>query len=326
MRDTLLQAVREKLKRRVERLNAANAAQFPASLALFFHFLDATPLLAAVVHDLLARTAGSDVIAIVEQIANKERLRGSTEEEEAAIGYLVLKGTAARRENLDPNSIGTTYGGSWGGADFLELTRTLFLRPLYEYIDEHIDGPQAMLYLLLRYKHRSEWFHADRLRGIAENDSQRGEKGLALDLYEYLHGQGLDIHIEPRSASGIPDFVADQAGHDRVIADTKLFWPEKSKGKPYIISGFHQAYTYACDFNESFAYLVIYKLCREALNFLVPAGDASFPCLTVNHKTIFFVVVDICDHGASASKRGPMRSIDITESELAQSISASMNP
>ena len=94
-------------------------------------------------------------------------------------------------------------------------------------------------------------------------ETQKGEKNLALDLYEFLHDQGIDFHIEPHSTSGIPDFVADQVGKDRVIADTKLFWPERSKGKSYIISGFNQAYTYACDYNEPCAYLVIYKMCQE---------------------------------------------------------------
>ena len=100
---------------------------------------------------------------------------------------------------------------------------------------------------------------------------------MALDLYEYLHDQGIDFHIEPHSTSGIPDFVADQVGKERVIADTKLFWPERSKGKSYIISGFNQAYIYACDYNEPCAYLVIYKMCHEGLNFLVPSTQASFP-------------------------------------------------
>ena len=198
--------------------------------------------------------------------------------------------------------------------------REVFLEPFYEYIDEHLDDQQAILYFLRRYKHRCEWFHADRLRQAVRDDTQRGEKTLALDLYEYLHDQGIDFHIEPHSTSGIPDFVADQVGKERVIADTKLFWPESSKGKSYIISGFNQAYIYACDYNEPCAYLVIYKMCHEGLNFLVPSTQSSFPSLTVNNKTIFFVVVDIFEYETSASKRGPMKSVDITEKELVQSV------
>jgi hypothetical protein len=42
--------------------------------------------------------------------------------------------------------------------------------------------------------------------------------------------------------------------------------------------------------------------------------------LTVNNKTIFFIVVDIFEHAAPASKRGPMKSVDITEQELVQQV------
>ena len=80
------------------------------------------------------------------------------------------------------------------------------------YVDEHLDDQQAILYFLRRYKHRCEWFHAERLRQAVRHDTHKGEKTLALDLYEYMHDQGIDFHIEPHSTSGIPDFVADQIG------------------------------------------------------------------------------------------------------------------
>src|SRR5208337_1815062 len=101
---------------------------------------------------------------------------------------------------------------------------------------------------------------------------------------------------------------------------TKLFWSDRSKGKSYIISGFNQAYVYACDYNEPCAFLVIFKMCSEGLNFLVPSTQATFPSMTVNNKTIFFVVVDIFEYGTSASKRGPLKSFDISERELVQSV------
>ena len=168
------------------------------------------------------------------------------------------------------------------------MVRTVFLEPFYEYLDEHIDDQQAILYFLRQYKHRCEWFQAERLRRAIEEDTQKGEKSLAFDLYEFLHQQGIDFHIEPYSASGIADFVTDQVGEDRVVADAKVFWPEKGKGKSYLIAAFHQAYTYSRDYNEPASFLVIFKMCKEDVNFLVPASQTMFPCLTLNNKTIFF--------------------------------------
>jgi hypothetical protein len=320
MQDRLVQAIRYKLQKRVRRLNSADRQQFPFALRTFFQFFETSSLLSGVRDELMARALKYDVPTTVDQILQGETRYGETEEEAAAMGYLLLKKFADDPENISPLDLGMSYGAGGKLDECLDTLRSVFLEPFYEYIDEHLDDQQAILYFLRRYKHRSEWFHADRLRKAVEDDTQRGEKGLAYDLYEYLHDQGIDLHIEPHSASGIADLVAEQVGNDRVIADTKVFWPEKSKGKTYILSGFHQAYTYACDFNEPCAYLVIYKMCKESLNFLVPASEATFPCLTVNNKTIFFVVVDICDHGAPASKRGPLKSVDITEKELIQNV------
>jgi hypothetical protein len=73
--------------------------------------------------------------------------------------------------------------------------------------------------------------------------------------------------------------VTDHVGEDRVVADAKLFWPEKGKGKNYLISAFNQAYTYARDYNEPASYLVIYKMSREDSHFLIPSSDTMFRCL-----------------------------------------------
>lgn len=324
MQDRLVQSIRYKLQKRVRRLNSADHNQFHPVLRSLLQFLDASPLLAGVRDELMSRASREDIPATIEKIIEGEALHGLNEVESAAMGYCLLKRLEADPEGANPIEIGTLYGADGNFNECLDAVRAVFLEPFYEYLDEHIDDQQAILYFLRRYKHRSEWFHADRLRRAVEDDTKRGEKGLAYDLYEYLHDQGIDIHIEPQSASGIADLVAEQVGKDRVIADTKVFWPEKSKGKSYIIAGFHQAYTYACDFNEPCAFLVIFKMCKEALNFLVPASEASFPCLSLNNKTIFFVVVDICDHGASASKRGPLKSVDITELDLIQAAEADL--
>jgi hypothetical protein len=48
-----------------------------------------------------------------------------------------------------------------------------------------------------------------------------------------------------------------------------------------------------------------------------------FPSLSVNNKTIIFVVPDLCEHEVPASKRGALKSYEITEQELIQSVEES---
>ena len=253
-------------------------SRFSDAFASLLHFFDSSPILSGVRDELLARVSEQDVQRAVDQILKGQAVYGDNRSRVSGDGLLPPEEDrrGARQRDLVLN-IALHYHAGGKAQDCLEKVRDVFLEPFYEYVDEHLDDQQAILYFLRRYKHRCEWFHAERLRQAVRHDTQKGEKTLALDLYEYLHNQGIDFHIEPHSTSGIPDFVADQVGKDRVIADTKLFWPESSKGKSYIISGFNQAYTYACDYNEPCAYLVIFKMCHEGLNFLVPSTQSSFP-------------------------------------------------
>ena len=329
MQDKYVQAIRYKLQKRVRRVNSAEWQHFHAVLKHFLQFVDSTPITEGLCDELLRRTASADIGDTIKRLRSGEALdsealsqetfSGETEEEAAAIGYVLLSRFAQDSESLSIREVVARRGLRGGMEECFEFARNVYLEPFYEYLDEHIDDQQAILYFLRRYKHRCEWFRADSLRQTVEGDTSQAEKALTLDLYEYLHDQGLDFYIEPRSASGIADFVSDQVGDDKVIADAKVFWPDRSKGKPYLIAAFNQAYTYARDFNESFAYLIIYKICAEDLNFLLPATESLFPCVTMNNKTIFFVVIDIAEQ-ESASKRGALKSIDITDTELVQSV------
>ncbi|MDZ7779532.1 MAG: hypothetical protein U5R14_06265 [Gemmatimonadota bacterium] len=125
----------------------------------------------------------------------------------------------------------------------------LSTEPLYEYIDEKLDTGRAVLGLLLRYKHRCEWFSRSRLFETWQSAEKRGEKVLALDMYQYLFDQGLDFAIEPASASGEADLVEAQTGEERLIADAKIFDPDSGKDVPYLARGVNQLYIYSQDYN-----------------------------------------------------------------------------
>jgi hypothetical protein len=81
-------------------------------------------------------------------------------------------------------------------AEAAECFTDLFIEPLFDYIDEQIDDRRTVLGLLLKYKHPVGWFRRDELRARSESDTLKGGKKLALDLYAYLHDQGLEFSIE----------------------------------------------------------------------------------------------------------------------------------
>jgi hypothetical protein len=204
--------------------------------------------------------------------------------------------------------------------DAIEAFRLAYIEPLFDYIDEQIDDKRMVLVLLKKFKHRCEWFRRAGMFTRFKEDTGQGEKLLARDLYEYLHDQGLQFHVEPESASGRIDLISAQTGKDRLVADAKLFNPERGQDRGYIIKGFRQVYDYTKDFNESFGYLVIFKTCEQDLAISTQHQESSVPFIIHNNKTIFLVVIDIFDYPESASKRGKLQAYEITPQQFVESL------
>lgn len=311
MESQYLQNVRYKLQRRIRRLNEADHNQFLYRLKRFFTLFDSTPVLAGVAEELLA--AFPDTSSTVEKIYNHQPLVGITEAEEAAIAYGVLRRYAAQDNVfvLPPH---------FSHSDMNEF-RAAYLTPFSDYVDEHIDDRDFVLFTLLKYKHRCEWFRRTELYKRWEEDSRSGEKQLALDLNEYLFEQGVEFQVEPASASGRADIVAAASSDFPMVADAKVFKP--GGGKAYLIQGFRQVYQYACDHNQPFGYLAIFNVSDCQLRFAAASVGVPVPYVTCNNKTIFFLEIDIFPHAESASKRKSADVLEITQEEILGTITAS---
>src|SRR5262249_30550059 len=132
----------------------------------------------------------------------------------------------------------------------------------------------------------------------------------------------LDFHIEPSSASGEADLVAEQKTDDPLIADAKIYDPVNGKGPAYIAKGFNQLYLYTLDYNEPFGYLIVFNRSDRDLRFALEHQSQSTPFLHHNGKTIFLLTIDVFEHPTSASQRGYLMTEEITEEYLIREIEA----
>jgi hypothetical protein len=319
MNSEYIQNLRYKLQKRVRRLNSTSDHQlFHYALKQFWGFLKNYPVFVGILDDLQCRSSSSEAEA--DKIINSSQGQVfDSELESVAASCFVIKKCVESESQMVEVKVGRAYGGS-KVSDNLENFKSLFLEPLYEYIDEQLDDQKVILALLRRYKHKCEWFQREQLFGLWEADTSRGEKQLALHLYEYLHDQGLDFTIEPSSASGEADLVAAQKSDYPLIADTKIFNPEKGKTPEYIAKGFNQIYIYTLDYNEPFGYLIIYNTSGLDLRFALVNQEQATPFVVHNNKTIFLITIDIYPHETSASKRGALKTIEITEDNLVRII------
>ncbi|AFZ16697.1 hypothetical protein [Allocoleopsis franciscana] len=317
MQSQIIQNLRQKLNKRVQRLNTEKINAFLITLQRFWLFFDSQPIYVCIMDALV--TQYPDLDNITERIFQGEGLLGESEEEASAIGYSVLRRLSNPTYAPQISRIGQILGGHADSDNIPAIIRSNFLDPFYEYIDEQLDDQKLILIFLIRYKYRTEWFHRDQLLNLTKSDSRKAEKSLALNFYSYLHDQGLDFTIEPSSISGEIDLIAAQGTEDPLLADAKIF-DGNARGKRYIRKAFNQIYTYTQQYNEPFGYLVIFKVTDKDLCFALSNKTSNVPVVTYNHKSIFLITIDIHENPKPVSQRNPLNAVIISEEELIQPV------
>jgi hypothetical protein len=328
MHTEYLQSLRYKLQKRVRRQKGTGFEIYTSVLNQLFQFLDAEPALVSLQAELARRCPNSDSVA---ETILKTGLAGAAqskvidtpldnEVEWAAVSMGVLRRFAGADSRTASKFIPQQSSDSYN--DYLESFSEFYLMPFYEYLDERLDDPQFILGRLIRFKHLAEWFRRKELfTAWQQAPTRQGEKTLAMRLYEFLFTEGVNLHIEPWSASGEADMVSSQEGPDRLIADAKVFKPGESKR--YILQGFRQIYDYCADYNAAIGYLIIFNTSDKQLRFGVSGSAAPLPCVVLNHKTIFFLVIDLYPHEETASQRSQPDVVDISEDDILGEVRAS---
>lgn len=325
MDSKLLQTLRYRLQNRVRRLKAAEWDVYHWQLVQFWTFLNSHALfrnclqfLEGEKSEVLNRV--QPIIEVQEQFSPSKHLAFEHEKDQAAASYFVIKACVEKvpRHKRDQKElyIGHLFDGSDLNRSITAFTEK-FVMPLYEYLDEQLDSRNVLLYLLVRYKHISEWFRTKDLLGRYNEakDFRKGEKVPAADMYEFLYSQGLDFHIEPESATGEIDLISEQVGDDRLLVDAKVFSGSTSNIK----DGFHQIYTYTATYNQPCGCLAIFNVSDKQLCFSSQHADPKFGVFSVNGKTLFMITIDISGK-PSASKRGTLKQVVLTEQDLIQSL------
>ncbi len=316
-----LQALRYKLQKRVRKLNSTqNIDIYQLLLKQFFDFIKNQKILSGIIDELAQLSITDKITHELTQMSEQDnynyKISLEKEIDYAAMCYKLIKQCIESDNSYIPVKIGLDHFQGRNDIDDLAPFNEYVIEPFYEYIDESIDETGAILSLLRKYKERCEWFRKESLYSTWKDATQKGERLLAYDLYEYLHDQGIEFFIEPQSASGEVDMISSQPGQNKLLVDAKIFNPEKDKGKRYILSGFNQVNTYTKDFNQPIGYLVIFKTCENDLKFSLTSGISSVPFITHNNKTIFFITIDIFSYDHSASKRGILKAVEISAGDL----------
>lgn len=314
MNTQYISLLRNRLQRRTQDLldTPGDFIAFHHAILRYWDFLVYEPTLSGVLNGL--SLAYPDLEEQIERIQlNELNIHTKTNLEQAALAFFGMKYCGEAGENRSPeNRLGFPFDRHHPINGF----RTTFIIPLYNYLTEQLEDGNYIVSSLIQYKSKVEWFGKQELFTLYNSDSQSGEKNLIYHLYEYLFDQGIPFTIEPTTASGRPDLLANQTGPDYIIADAKVY----KGGKAHVKQWLNQVYTYTQDYNESIGYVVIYNIADEIP--VIESDDlaSTLPVIVHNQKTIFFLVVDINADRKSASTRGSLKTVGITKAELIEDL------
>ncbi len=192
-----------------------------------------------------------------------------------------------------------------------------YISPILNFLHDRLDKSNSTIYLLERYKKRTEWFTKNQILSFYKSAKKNYEQVLEDDLRLFLFDQGIDYPFStPKSASGRADIVGALDSNDPIVIEIKVIDKERKYGKNRIKDGFAQIVKYASDYNKDFGYLVIYNIDMVEINFVFSEVNNTFPpMLKFNNKTYYFVVINLSfDEQASNLKK--IKTMEVKESDL----------
>lgn len=309
--------LRTNLQEWKNRLYRAPYEQFGHQIKYFSNNLDGEKIIVSLLKEACIQYAFSDD-KIEEYIKHSESggdISFDNETEHAAYCYQKLK------------YLGQKYGYSkiqnlmiYIGQGFDETRGNIveqLVAPIVYFVHDKIEKSSSTIYLLEKYKKRTEWFTKDELMTKYRQLTKSYEQIFEDDLRLFLFDQGIDYPFStPKSTSGRADIVGAIDTTDPLIIEVKLLDKEKNYGKNRIKDGFNQIVKYTNDFNKNFGYLVLFNIDNLEVNFKFSDSKKTFPpMLTFGDKTYFFVVVNLFS-GETASKQGQLESVEVSEDDL----------
>jgi hypothetical protein len=333
MNEDQLTRLRNRLRRKQERLVASRAMFFLPKLRRFRQFLKDDPILAPILEELRSNATGQSAAKAIAENAPKLGIMPnprepvdslSKDDDVAAFVYHLLQGCFEQGWNF--GEINLLWGSNPGNMEDYLTFKPEVIAPFCDYLDDRLDEQQAILGLLLRYKERCEWFNREGLLQIIEDEktpktagtAKRAEVEDALkeDLYRYLHDQGFHFTIEPYSHKGKIDLILDQKGGGRKYLEGKVFENKKPRDRAFIIKGFGQLLHYLRQYNAANGYLLVYETCEEHLEIDGAEKLGEIPFVRCDDgKVIFVLVVDIFPYDKPVSQR-ESKPVRITADEL----------
>lgn len=299
------------------RLSRASFDQFGSQMKYFLAKIEQESLLAGMLAELTVKHhyAQEMLLEMEEALEQGDDLNFTDESQHAAFAYQFLKHLIATNGYGSLNVLMMFHGGN--AHDTHNNIIEQLVTPFVYYLHDRLDSSNSTIYLLEKYKMRTEWFMKKKLSDLYFAATASYEQIFEDDLRLYLFDQGIDYPFStPKSTSGRTDIVGEIHTDNPIVIEVKIVDKAKNYGKNRIKEGFAQIVKYTGDYNKDFGYLVIFNMDPAEISFDFADNNHRFPpVLSYNNKHFYFIVVN-CLETATASKIGKIETMSITEADL----------
>ncbi len=175
MDSKLIQTLRYRMQNRIRRLKAVDWKFYHPQLVQLWAFLNSHPVFRGIL-TVLEQEKG-EVFETVKPLLDGSSPRDTCivfqeEKEQAAAAYFIIKDcivvSADHPQKQKELDVGRRHTQEREYSAAIDAFTATFVMPLYEYLDEQLDTRNILLYLLVRYKHLSEWFRRRTLLDLYE--------------------------------------------------------------------------------------------------------------------------------------------------------------
>ena len=304
-----LQNLRVRLKERRNRLHRCGRWTYQNELSHLLGFLDENPYVTGLLAVIDAEES-ADFETWVDGAFSPSGpvLFPKTEAGRAKMCLGILRQCANGQSYNQLFSWGRQFSGDTNIDDACIAVTQSVVDPLINYLHDRIDEAGNVLFILERFKIKTEWFTRDDLYHQYVQKTSAGKAHLDQALRLGLFEGGIDYPFsQPASPSGKADVVALLGSDDPMVLEVKVFDPSRGRNKSHLRQGFQQVLRYADNYNQNSGYLVIFNCSDHQM--VVTDGDSEhFEAPTrikYANKTFFVFVIDVHPETASASKENP---------------------
>jgi len=289
-----------KLDNRRCRIMNSTWEMFPYELKSFLDFLNSVPITKTILDELdtvIKQTDFSEYNFGGRGIGGSSPKLPEDEKKRVAFYYKTLKEIKKESDLVQITYANVFSQGSNSISDSVQGFKEQVFIPFYDYIFERVSDGDFLLYLLVRFKIKSEFFDKKNLFNIYKHSGR--EEDLDKELRRFLFIEGIDYpYSKPKAPSGEADIVLE-IEENPVPLEVKIFDPEKSYNKKRIIDGANQVKRYADDYNYPMGYLVIFNPSNK---YLEVSSSYHPPILSIGSKEVAFIIIDINPSRPTASK------------------------